>query len=175
MNKRVRHIFSLAIVLILLNIFNQRLYTRIDLTSDKRYTLASVTKEVINKIDKQLLIKVYLEGDFPSEFKRLQIETRQFLEELSANNSLIKIQFIRPDNQREKLIKAGMIPSQLTVKEDGILSNAIIFPWAEISYRNKTSKVSLLTNGTSQSQEDQLEKAIESLEFSFSNAIYKLQ
>ena len=175
MNKRVRHIFSLAIVLILLNIFNQRLYTRIDLTSDKRYTLASVTKEVINKIDKQLLIKVYLEGDFPSEFKRLQIETRQFLEELSANNSLIKIQFIRPDNQREKLIKAGMIPSQLTVKEDGILSNAIIFPWAEISYRNKTSKVSLLTNGTSQSQEDQLEKAIESLEFYFSNAIYKLQ
>ena len=175
MNKRVRHIFSLAIVLILLNIFNQRLYTRIDLTSDKRYTLASVTKEVINKIDKQLLIKVYLEGDFPSEFKRLQIETRQFLEELSANNSLIKIQFIRPDNQREKLIKAGMIPSQLTVKEDGILSNAIIFPWAEISYKNKTSKVSLLTNGTSQSQEDQLEKAIESLEFSFSNAIYKLQ
>ena len=175
MNKRVRHIFSLAIVLILLNIFNQRLYTRIDLTSDKRYTLASVTKEVINKIDKQLLIKVYLEGDFPSEFKRLQIETRQFLEELSANNSLIKIQFIRPDNQREKLIKVGMIPSQLTVKEDGILSNAIIFPWAEISYRNKTSKVSLLTNGTSQSQEDQLEKAIESLEFSFSNAIYKLQ
>ena len=145
------------------------------MTSDKRYTLASVTKEVINKIDKQLLIKVYLEGDFPSEFKRLQIETRQFLEELSANNSLIKIQFIRPDNQREKLIKAGMIPSQLTVKEDGILSNAIIFPWAEISYRNKTSKVSLLTNGTSQSQEDQLEKAIESLEFSFSNAIYKLQ
>lgn len=175
MNKRVRHIFSLAIVLILLNIFNQRLYTRIDLTSDKRYTLASVTKEVINKIDKQLLIKVYLEGDFPSEFKRLQIETRQFLEELSANNSLIKIQFIRPDNQREKLIKAGMIPSQLTVKEDGILSNAIIFPWAEISYKNKISKVSLLTNGTSQSQEDQLEKAIESLEFSFSNAIYKLQ
>jgi len=175
MNKRVRHIFSLAIALILLNIFNQRLYTRIDLTSDKRYTLASVTKEVINKIDKQLLIKVYLEGDFPSEFKRLQIETRQFLEELSANNSLIKIQFIRPDNQREKLIKAGMIPSQLTVKEDGILSNAIIFPWAEISYKNKTSKVSLLTNGTSQSQEDQLEKAIESLEFSFSNAIYKLQ
>ena len=175
MNKRVRHIFSLAIVLILLNIFNQRLYTRIDFTSYKSYTLSSVTKEVINKIDKQLLIKVYLEGDFPSEFKRLQIETRQFLEELSANNSLIKIQFIRPDNQREKLIKAGMIPSQLTVKEDGILSNAIIFPWAEISYRNKTSKVSLLTNGTSQSQEDQLEKAIESLEFSFSNAIYKLQ
>ena len=68
-----------------------------------------------------------------------------------------------------------MIPSQLTVKEDGKLSNAIIFPWAEILYKNKTSKVSLLPNGTSQSQEDQLEKAIENLEFSFSNTLYKLQ
>ena len=130
MPKKIKHICGLALVLILLNILNQSFYTRIDLTSDKRYTLASVTKEVINKIDKQLLIKVYLEGDFPSEFKRLQIETRQFLEELNANNSLIKVQFISPDNQREKLIKAGMIPSQLTVKEDWKLSNTIIFPWA---------------------------------------------
>ena len=175
MNKRLKHILKLALVLILFNIINQKFYTRIDLTKDNRYTIAKVTEDLINKIDKQLLIKVYLEGDFPSEFKRLQIETRQFLEELSAKNSRIKIQFIRPDNQREKLIKAGMIPSQLTVKEDGILSNAIIFPWAEILYKNKTNKVSLLTNGTAQSQEDQLEKAIENLEFSFSNAIYELQ
>ena len=175
MNKRLKHILIVAVVLILLNIINQGYYTRIDLTKDNRYTIAKVTEGLINKIDKQLLIKVYLEGDFPSEFKRLQIETRQFLEELSAKNSQIKIQFIRPDNQREKLINAGMIPSQLTVKEDGKLSNAIIFPWAEILYKNKTSKVSLLPNGTSQSQEDQLEKAIENLEFSFSNAFYKLQ
>ena len=175
MNKRLKHILIVAVVLILLNIMNQGYYTRIDLTKDNRYTIAKVTEGLINKIDKQLLIKVYLEGDFPSEFKRLQIETRQFLEELSAKNSQIKIQFIRPDNQREKLINAGMIPSQLTVKENGKLSNAIIFPWAEILYKNKTSKVSLLPNGTSQSQEDQLEKAIENLEFSFSNAFYKLQ
>ena len=175
MNKKIKHTLYLATVLILLNILNQGFYTRIDLTSDNRFTLASVTKKIINNIDKQLLIKVYLEGDFPSEFKRLQIETRQFLEELSAINSLIKIQFIHPDNQREKLIKARMITSQLTVKEDGKLSNTIIFPWAEILYGKKNTTVSLLTNENVQSQEDQLEKAIENLEFSFSNAIYKLQ
>ena len=175
MSKKLKHSIFLFIIIIVVNLVSQGFYNRIDLTKDNRYTIAKVTEGLINKIDKQLLIKVYLEGDFPSEFKRLQIETRQFLEELSAKNSQIKIQFIRPDNQREKLIKAGMIPSQLTVKEDGKLSNAIIFPWAEILYKNKTSKVSLLPNGTSQSQEDQLEKAIENLEFSFSNAFYKLQ
>ena len=68
-----------------------------------------------------------------------------------------------------------MIPSQLTVKEDGKLSNTIIFPWAEIIYKKKSTIVSLLSNGAVQSQEDQLETAVANLEFSFSNAIYKLQ
>ena len=175
MSKKLKHSIYLFITLIVLNIVSQDFYNRIDLTTDNRYTLAKVTKDIIANIDKQLIVKVYLEGDFPSEFKRLQIETRQFLEELNAKNSFIKIQFLRPDNQRERLIKAGMIPSQLTVKEDGKLSNAIIFPWAEIMYKKKTSIVSLLPNGAAQSQEDQLETAVENLEFSFSNAIYKLQ
>ena len=175
MSKKLKHSIYLFITLIVLNIVSQGYYNRIDLTTDNRYTLAKVTKDIIANIDKQLIVKVYLEGDFPSEFKRLQIETRQFLEELNAKNSFIKIQFIRPNNQRERLIKVGMIPSQLTVKEDGKLSNAIIFPWAEIMYKKKTSIVSLLPNGAAQSQEDQLETAVENLEFSFSNAIYKLQ
>ena len=175
MSKKLKHSIYLFITLIVLNIVSQGYYNRIDLTTDNRYTLAKVTKDIVANIDKQLIVKVYLEGDFPSEFKRLQIETRQFLEELNAKNSFIKIQFIRPNNQRERLIKVGMIPSQLTVKEDGKLSNAIIFPWAEIVYKKKTNIVSLLPNGTAQSQEDQLETAVENLEFSFSNAIYKLQ
>jgi len=174
MNKKLKNIILLLAGLLMLNFASQSIYKRIDLTKDKRYTLSSVTKSIIEKIDKQLIVRVYLEGDFPTEFKRLQIETRQFLEELRSENTNIRIQFINPDDQRERLIKAGMIPSQLTVEEDGKLSNAIIFPWAEIDFNKKTSIVSLLPNGAVQSQEDQLENAVENLEFSFSNAINSL-
>ena len=175
MSKKLIHTIFLLVALALLNIANQSYYKRIDLTSDHRYTLAPITKEVILNVNKELIITLYLEGDFPSEFKRLQIETKQFLEELSSENSFIKTQFISPDNQRERLIKAGMIPSQLTVKENGKLSNSIIFPWAEITYKNKTTIVSLLSNDMVQTQEDQLETAVENLEFSFVSAIHKLQ
>tara|TARA_R110001632_G_scaffold229875_1_gene366705 strand:- start:30602 stop:32242 length:1641 start_codon:yes stop_codon:yes gene_type:complete len=174
MNKKLKNIILLLAGLLMLNFASQSIYKRIDLTKDKRYTLSSVTKSIIKKIDKQLIVRVYLEGDFPTEFKRLQIEARQFLEELRAENTNIRIQFINPDDQRERLIKAGMIPSQLTVEEDGKLSNAIIFPWAEIDFNKKTSIVSLLPNGAVQSQEDQLENAVENLEFSFSDAINSL-
>ena len=175
MSKKLKHTIFLLVALALLNITSQSYYKRIDLTSDHRYTLAPITKEVILNVNKELIITLYLEGDFPSEFKRLQIETKQFLEELSSENSFIKTQFTSPDNQRERLIKAGMIPSQLTVKENGKLSNSIIFPWAEITYKNKTTIVSLLSNDMVQTQEDQLETAVENLEFSFISAILKLQ
>ena len=171
MNKKIRNIVLLSIGLIVLNFINESFYERFDLTADKRYTLSETTNLIIDKVDKPLYITVYLEGDFPSEFKRLQVETRQYLEELAAENSNIKIGFENPDNQREALIKKGMMPSQLTVEEDGKLSEAIIFPWAEINYKNNTKVVSLLPNSVVASQEEQLQKAIENLEYSFSDAI----
>ncbi|MEO9572052.1 MAG: gliding motility-associated ABC transporter substrate-binding protein GldG [Polaribacter sp.] len=171
MNKNIKNIAVVFIGLIVLNIINQSFYTRFDLTADKRYTLSETTKNIVSKVERNLLISVYLEGDFPSEFKRLQVETRQYLEELATENSNIKINFESPDNQREDLIKRGMLPSQLTVEEEGKLSEAIIFPWAEISYGNKSTIVSLLPNAIVASQDEQLQKAIENLEYSFSNAI----
>ena len=171
MNKKIKNISFLIIGLIVLNIVTQNYYKRFDLTADKRYTLSETTKNIVSKIDKNLFISVYLEGDFPSEFKRLQAETRQYLEELAAENSNIIIHFINPDKQREALIKRGMMPSQLTVEEEGKMSEAIIFPWAEISYGKKTTIVSLLPNAIVASQDEQLQKAIENLEYSFSNAI----
>lgn len=171
MNKKSLYIIGLFVALLFLNFINQGIYKRFDLTADKRYTLSETTKSILSEINEPLFITVYLEGDFPSEFKRLQIETRQFLEELAAENNNIKINFENPDDQREALIKKGMMPSQLTVEEDGKLSEAIIFPWAEISVDDKFKIVSLLPTAIVASQEEQLQKAIENLEYSFLSAI----
>jgi gliding-associated putative ABC transporter substrate-binding component GldG len=171
MNKKKKNIVFLIVGIILLNFVNQSFYKRFDLTSNKRYTLSGTTKAILVNVDQPLFITVYLEGDFPSEFKRLQVETLQYLEELSAKNSNIKIHFENPENQREYLIKKGMMPSKLTVEESGKLSEAIIFPWAEINFKNKTAIISLLPNAIVASQEEQLQKAVENLEYSFSDAI----
>ena len=174
MNKKIQNTCILLIALVLLNVLNQSFYKRFDLTKDQRYTLSETTKTIVQQIAQALVIKVYLEGDFPSEFKRLQIETLQYLEELTAENANINSQFINPDLQRESLIKKGMLPSQLTVEEDGKLSEAIIFPWAEIKYKNKSTIVSLLPTAIVSSQEEQLQKAVENLEYSFTNAMHSI-
>ena len=171
MNKKLKNTTFLIVGLLVLNFINQSFYKRFDLTQDKRYTLSETTNTILSKVNKRIYITVYLEGDFPPEFKRLQVETRQYLEELAAKNSLIKIHFENPENQREELIKKGMMPSQLTVEENGKLSEAIIFPWAEINFGDQIKIISLLPTTIVASQEEQLQKAIENLEYSFSNVI----
>ncbi len=167
-------ILIVIIALVVINLLGNSFYHRFDLTQDKRYTLSDETLEIINSIDHPIAIKVYLEGDFPAEFKRIQLETNQFLEELSSLNSHIKFRFINPISNSKDLIKKGLQPSRLTVQEDGKVSEAVIFPWATVSYNKKIENVSLLSNTNASSQEDQLQKSIENLEYQFANALHKI-
>ena len=173
-NKTLINIVFVIIGLIVINFFSNQFYKRFDLTQDHRYTLSEETKNIVDNIEEPVAIKVYLEGDFPAEFKRIQQETKQHLEELNALNDNINFRFINPKTKTKELIEKGLQPSRLSVQEDGQVSQAVIFPWALITYKNKTEKVSLLSNSSSNSQEEQLQNSIENLEYEFSNALSKI-
>lgn len=164
----------IIIALIVINVIGSSYYKRFDITQDHRYTLSDETIKIVNRIDQPIAIKVYLQGDFPAEFKRIQLETNQFLEELSSLNSHIKFRFVDPRSNSKELIKKGLQPSRLTVQEDGKVSEAVIFPWATISYKKKSENVSLLSNTKASSQEEQLQRSIENLEYQFANALHKI-
>jgi ABC-2 type transport system permease protein len=167
-------IYTLLLIL-LTNGISKNNYLRFDLTADKRYTLSETSLTILDNIDEAIVVKVYLEGDFPSEFKRLQIETQQLLIELKSRNKQIKTFFINPKNDLQQLIKKGLSPSRLTIEENGTVSESVILPWATIHYKNKIEKVSLLKDAAnSDSQQQQLEKSIQNLEFSFLDGIKKV-
>ncbi len=170
---KLKHIILLIIGFVLLNIFSDKFYTRWDLTADKRFSLSQTTEQVLDKVDKNLLIKVYLNGDFPLDFKRLQLAVKQHLEELKSKNNSIHYTFINPQGKEQVLIDKGMQASQLTVEKNGVLSEQIFFPWAEITYDHKTGIVNLLDDSGSD-QESTLQNAIENLEYGFSEAISNL-
>ncbi|MEN8125841.1 MAG: gliding motility-associated ABC transporter substrate-binding protein GldG [Bacteroidota bacterium] len=173
-NKTIINIVIVIVGLIVINFIGDKFYKRFDLTQDHRYTMSDETKKIVDDIEDPIAIKVYLEGDFPAEFKRIQQETRQHLEELNALNKNINFRFINPKTKTKELIEKGLQPSRLSVQEDGKVSQAVIFPWALITYKNKTEKVSLLSNSTANSQEEQLQNSIENLEYEFSNALSKI-
>lgn len=174
MKNKYSKIVVFLIGIIIINYISSKVYKRFDLTEDKRYTLSKTTENIITNVDEIIIVKVYLEGDFPAEFKRLQIETKLHLEELKNRNKNIQFRFINPIDNAQKLIENGLEPSRLQVEENGKLSEIVLFPFAEINYKNKTEYVSLLKDIFSNSQDEQLESSIQNLEYAFANAIHKL-
>ncbi len=167
-------ILLLIIGLITLNFLSSKLHVKFDLTKDKRYSLSNTTLNIVKNVENPIMIKVYLEGSFPPEFKRLQFEIKQHLEQIHNLNNKVSFLFVNPLGKEKELIKQGLSPSQLAVQENGVTSQSVIFPWASIVYKNKIEKVSLLSNNSSKSQELIINDAIENLEFVFTNAIHKI-
>ena len=160
--------------LLLINFLASKLYKRFDLTEDQRYTLSEATTSIVENIDDIVSIKVYLQGNFPAEFERLQTETKLHLEELKNINKKIQFRFINPEDIGQKLIDNGLEPSSLQIQENGKLSEIVIFPWAVVQYKNKTENVPLLKDIFSNSQDQQLQSSIQNLEYAFANAIHKV-
>lgn len=182
MNKTIKHIGILLAALLVINYLSSRAYERFDLTEDHRYTLSEAAVNVINDVNSPIVIDVFLSGDdFPSEFRRLQRETKQLLEEFSAENSNIVFDFINPlenDGTREqniqKLSQRGLTPMQLSVQENGKSSQAVIFPWALASYNDQTVIIPLVKNKIGASQQALVTNSIQHLEYAFADGFSKL-
>lgn len=100
-----------VVVLIALNLAGSRVFKRFDLTQDKRYTLSQTSLDIIKNAGEPLFIDVYLDGQFPGEFKKLQTETQQLLEEFKAYNSNIVFRFVNPldDSEDSNEVKRELI------------------------------------------------------------------
>lgn len=177
----ITQIVVLLLILIIVNVVGNRLYKRFDLTQDHRYTLSEAALNTIKDVDSPMIIDVFLDGDFPSEYRRLQTETRQLLEEFSLYNSEVKINFINPmedektkDANIQQLIDRGLEPLQLSTKESGKSSQALIFPWALASYQDQTVKIPLIKNTIGATVDETVTNSVQNLEYAFAEGFKKL-
>jgi gliding-associated putative ABC transporter substrate-binding component GldG len=177
----LKKIVGILAVLILLNLIASQFFARLDFTTDGRYTLSNSTLELVDSIENPILIQVYLTGDLPSEFKRLQTEVRYMIEELQAYNANIKFEFVDVlEGDRDAMQVAnqfyelGMPPESLNIRENGKLTERLIFPWAVANIKNQQASVQLLQKTLTQSNSELIQKSIENLEYAFVDAITKL-
>jgi ABC-2 type transport system permease protein len=183
-NQIVSFLITVVIVLVL-NVIDSFVFTRFDLTSEKRYTLSPTTKEILGDLNDYVYFKVYLEGDFPAGFKKLRRETKEMLDEFRAYTKYVDYEFINPSestdaNERndiyKQLYQAGLNPTDMVVKNsDGSSKQMVIWPGALVSYRNKTEiPIDLLENQLGQSSEEALNASMQNLEFRLIDAVKKV-
>ena len=183
-NQIVSFLITIVIVLVL-NVIGSFVFTRFDLTSEKRYTLSPTTKEILGDLNDYVYFKVYLEGDFPAGFKKLRRETKEMLDEFRAYTKYVDYEFINPSestdaNERndiyKQLYQAGLNPTDMVVKNsDGSSKQMVIWPGALVSYRNQTEiPIDLLENQLGQSSEEALNASMQNLEFRLIDAVKKV-
>ena len=167
--------------LVVLNLISSNVYYRFDLTEDKRYTLSDVSKEIIRGVQDPVIIDVLLDGNLQPEFKKLQIETRQLLEEISDLNRNIKFSFINPleDEKNPETVIAqlnqlGLTPASVTVEEGTKVSQEFVFPWAMANKGDQTVRIKLLQNRIGAKTSQRVNNSIQQLEYAFTDAFAKL-
>jgi len=174
--------FSCLILLAIVSFFY---FFRIDLTSDKRYSIADQTKSLMEKTDEPLKVVVYLEGDLNPGFMRLKKSTAGLLDELSVYASKnMDVSFENPSladtpDAREKkyteLQSRGLLPTAVYERDkEGKSIQKVIFPWIEMTYKGKKVQVCLLKNIAGNSGEENLNISIENLEFEITDGIRRL-
>ena len=173
----LRNLAVTIVVLIAINAIGSQFFHRFDLTQDKRYTLSQTSLNILKEIKQPLIIDVFLKGQFPGEFKKLQTETQQILEEFKAYNKDITFQFVNPiENEEERdtimasFMERGLTPINVTMDDKGKQTQEVVFPWAIATYGNKSVKVPLLKNLMGASTAEKVVSSVQHLEYAFANA-----
>ncbi|QIH37346.1 gliding motility-associated ABC transporter substrate-binding protein GldG [Flavobacterium sp. Sr18] len=177
----LKSVLIILAIVVLANVIGSSFFHRFDLTKDKRYTLSPTSLNIIKQVQNPLSIKVYMQGDLPAEFKRLQQETKQLLEEFQAYNKNIIFEFVDPlenedasmDNIKE-LYRKGLTPINITVDNKGKQSQAMVFPWAIAVYDNKEVNIPLLKNIMGASTTQKVIGSVQHLEYSIAEALNKI-
>ena len=179
-NNTFSRVGGALLLLLVINYIAQQWHSRIDLTQDKRYTLSETTRKTLSQIQQPLVIDVLLKGNIPTEFKKLQTEAIQLLEEYTAANDHLIVNFVNPledepnaDAAIQNLINNGLQPLQIAQTEAGKSSVEYIFPWAVISDGKRVEKVRLFIDKLGTTDQERVQNSVQRLEYNLSDALHK--
>lgn len=179
-NNTFSRVGGALLLLLVINYIAQQWHSRIDLTQDKRYTLSETTRKTLSQIQQPLVVDVLLKGNIPTEFKKLQTEAVQLLEEYTAANDHLIVNFVNPledepnaDAAIQNLINNGLQPLQIAQTEAGKSSVEYIFPWAVISDGKRVEKVRLFIDKLGTTDQERVQNSVQRLEYNLTDALHK--
>jgi len=174
---------ALAIVILLVLLAGQ-MFFRLDLTAEKRYSITTVSKNLVKELTYPINITLYLDGELPAGFRKLQKAVQEKIADYNAYSSqLINLTVVDPYEitdikRREKLFtdlaEKGLQPTDIRQNTEKGTVTIRIFPGAIIQYGKKELSINLLNNNPALNAEVNLNNSIESLEYEFTGAFSEL-
>jgi len=167
---------SSLLILIALNIILSFFYLRIDLTAERRNSLAPSTIKLIKELPDKIYIKVFLQGkNNPADYQIFAQKTKEILEEFVRYSPNIEFEMIDPTEGKDQdeihtvfgeFNKKGLPPIPIS-RED--FSTTWIVPGAFLTYQSKEYPVSLVVSDPN--GKEWLDFSIQELEYNLVSAI----
>lgn len=172
------------VFLVLMNMLVSSKFFRIDLTEEKRYSLKKETHVILNELQDEIHVDVYLEGKLNASFQRFQKAILETLEEFriySRNKITYSVSdptVAMSDKARNEfmadLAAKGIQPTNIIDTRDGQREEKIVFPGVVISYEGIEKGVMLLKGNKAGTPEEEINQSIEGIEYEVISAIYNL-
>lgn len=181
------HWLGWVLALVSLNILADFFHTGIDLTAEKRYTLSTTTETLINSIDEQVKLTVYLDGNLPAGFKKLADRAEDManaFKSMSKGNFIVE--FERPGAGLNDTAKAilfdslqmmGINPTNVKAQQkDGEKTEeTLVFPGAILTGKKGQIGIDFLEGQSNLNGLASLNNAEALMEFKIARAIMLLQ
>lgn len=176
---------TIVSVLVVISLLFRNINMRFDLTSDKRHSLSEASTQILEDLNEDIYIQVYLDGDMRLEFKRLQRELKSKLDEFRIiSGKKLDYNFINPSESEDPeertryqlaLIKKGLVPVVVMAEDkEGTQSEKTIFPGLIVNYNGVEVPVNFLRNNPAVPAEQNLMHSIEGLEYELISSIATL-
>jgi ABC-2 type transport system permease protein len=180
----VRKVGLMVVVFVVVTILSGQGFFRLDLTAEKRYSITDVSKKVVKSLEKPVNITLYLDGELPAGFRKLQKSILEKVADYNAYSSqLINLTIVDPyevtdktkrDQLFEELVNKGLQPTDVRQNTEKGTITRLLFPGALIEYGEKQVSVNLLKNNQNLHAEINLNNSIESLEYELTSAFSDL-
>jgi gliding-associated putative ABC transporter substrate-binding component GldG len=164
----VSYIALVIIIVLLVNVLSEKLFFRLDFTSDHKYTMSKSTRNILKGLTQPVTVKAYFSKDLPPDVARDISRARSDFKELlveyaSISKGKLVFEFIDPKDEasEQEAIQNGIQPVIIGSREKDKSVQIKAFLGAVIKIGEKTEIIPVIQPGAA-------------LEYAVSSAIKKL-
>ncbi|MBC8204226.1 GldG family protein [bacterium] len=135
-------------ILILINLISINIFTRVDLTEGKIFTLSKASKETVRNLEDRLTVKAYFSKDLPAPYSSNARYLKDQLDEYRANsNGRFHYEFVDPGSEEELEKEARdfqIMPVQVQVIESDKIEVKRVFMGLVFLYHDKHETIPIV-------------------------------
>lgn len=141
----------LLAILLVLNLLSNEFHFRIDLTSEKQYTLSEATLNILKGLEDPVTVKAYFSKDLPPNIVKTRQDFQEMLIEFSnRSGGLVQYEFINPNEKEStenEAVQNGIQPVMINIREKDQMKQQKAYLGATLALGDRKETIPFLQPG----------------------------